>query len=58
MPASMLNENWSQSGTDKAVFFDLCKKVDENTSYIPVTSPELRSFDCADAANINSGIKR
>lgn len=56
MPASMLNENWSQSGTDKAVFFDLCKKVDENTSYIPVTSPELRSFDCADAANINYGI--
>ena len=54
--ASMLAENWSQSGTDKAVFFDLCKKVDENTAYIPVTSPELRSFDCADAANLNYGV--
>lgn len=44
MAFTLLNANWTRSGTNKNEFFELCKEVDKNTTYDKLMGPNLRSF--------------
>ncbi len=55
MAFSALHESWSKEGTTKQEFFELCKEVDSKTEYVPVSGPELRSFDNEEAGIMSFG---